>query len=296
MGQVEDLKLFVTVVDQGSIARAADEMRIAKSAVSRRLAQLESRYDVRLIDRTPGVWAITQAGKELYQRAVPIIGDAEDLTADFMPDARKPSGPLRVTIAHEFGMSFLKPILFQFKKDHPEIEVSFDFDDRMVDMDAENYDLAIRISDVAHHKGQFVNLGKIRHGLFASPTYLEHNGVPSDVAGLAGHAILQYGAHRRSTWHFDFGGKPMAFDFKPALHSNSGTFLVGAAIQSLGIVRSPEFLVTGALETGALVRVLPDLTFPDFDICLVHSPTRRINKRMRVFIEAVTHHCAIFHA
>ncbi|MCV6602060.1 MAG: LysR family transcriptional regulator, partial [Cohaesibacter sp.] len=124
MGQIEDLRLFTTIVDNGSIARAATQIGIAKSAVSRRLHQLEVKYDVKLINRSPGKWEITPAGQELYQRALPVITDAADLESDFIHSARSLNGPLRVTIAREFGMAFLKPILFDFTRKYPNIELS----------------------------------------------------------------------------------------------------------------------------------------------------------------------------
>lgn len=294
MGQIEDLKLFVTVVDQGGIARAAKDLGIAKSAVSRRLGQLESRYDVRLIDRQPGTWIVTEAGKELYQRAVPMLADADDLETDFMHNARNPDGPLRVTIAYEFGMTFLKPMLFQFVKDHPEIELTLDFDDRTIDLDRENYDLAIRITSHDSEWGSQVKLGTMQHGLFASPGYLEKHGVPSEPRHLRAHALLHYGASRRPTWVFKHGGKPVKIDFKPTMNSNSGSFLLDAATKDMGITRLPDFVVAQAVEDGILVQVLPEAEFKEFGIHLIHSTNRRLNKRMRAFVEAAHEQCGVF--
>ena len=92
MGQIEDLRLFVSVVDEGSIARAADALGIAKSAVSRRLQQLEDRYEIKLVDRQPRNWEVTKAGQELYQRAVAMVADADDLDSDYLHASRSLSG------------------------------------------------------------------------------------------------------------------------------------------------------------------------------------------------------------
>ena len=126
MGQIEDLRLFLKTVDSGGIARAADEMGIAKSAVSRRLARLEERYGVRLIDRQPRVWEVTSAGQELYQRATSMVADADDLDADFLHLGHAPKGPLSITVAREFGLTFLKSTLFQFSQNHPQIDLLID--------------------------------------------------------------------------------------------------------------------------------------------------------------------------
>lgn len=294
MGQIEDLKLFVTVVDQGSIARAADTLGIAKSAVSRRLGQLESRYDMRLVDRKPGNWAVTEAGKELHQRAVPMLADADDLDADFTHASRNASGPLRVTIAHEFGLSFLKPMLFQFVQDYPDIELVVDFDDRTIDLERENYDLAVRITSHDLNEVSQVSLGTTTHGLFASPSYLQRYGIPSEPKDLASHAFLHYGSSRRPTWSFGYQGKPARIAFKPALNSNTGSFLTDAAVDGLGIIKLPDFIVSGAVENGDLVPVLPEAEFEVFGIHLIHSPNRRLNKRMRMFVAAAQEQCAVF--
>lgn len=294
MGQFEDLKLFAAVVQHGSIARASTELGIAKSAVSRRLAQLEGRYDTRLIDRQPGMWGLTEAGKELYQRAVPMLADAEDLDADFTPAARKPSGPLRVTIAQEFGRTFLEPMLLQFAQTHPQIDLTLDFDDRTIDLDRENYDLAVRITAQNLDGTSQVKLGVARHGLFASPGYLQRHGTPQEPGDLRQHALLHYGASRRPTWAFGYLGQKVKIAFKPALNSNAGAFLAAAAKADHGIIRLPDFVVTRAVQQGALVPVLPQAQFEEFGIYLIHSANRRLNTRMRAFIEAVRTQCAVF--
>jgi len=293
MGQIEDLRLFITVVDEGGIARASETLGIAKSAVSRRLSQLEDRYDVRLIDRHPGTWEISQAGQELYQRAVPMVTEASDLDADFMHTSRSLSGPLRVSVPREFGMSFLRPTLFEFVRDHPEIDVTVDFEDRTVDLESENYDLAIRITSGGLDGLNAVRLASTRHGLYASPGYLESAGIPKDPADLKAHTLLHYGADRRTVWEFGFNGRKARVEFKPDLGSNAGAFLVDAALNDLGIIRLPDFVVADALTSKALVQLLPDAEFREYGVFLVSSSKRRVNKRMRSFMASLETRCAM---
>ncbi|MEM9496560.1 MAG: LysR family transcriptional regulator [Pseudomonadota bacterium] len=293
MGQIEDLKLFVTVADEGSIARAAEALGIAKSAVSRRLSQLEDRYDVRLIDRQPGTWDITQAGQELYQRAVSMVADASDLDADFMHTSRSLNGPLRVSVPREFGMSFLRPTLFEFIGAHPEIDVTVDFEDRTVDLESENYDLAIRITSGGLDGMNTVRLSGTRHGLYASPGYIERAGTPKDPADLKTHKLLHYGADRRTIWEFSFNGRKAKVEFKPDLGSNAGAFLVDAALNGFGVIRLPDFVVSKAVSAKKLVQILPDAEFHEYGVFLVSSSKRRINKRMRAFMTALEARCAV---
>lgn len=292
MGQIEDLRLFVSVVDSGGIARAAEEMNIAKSAVSRRLGLLEDRYGVRLIDRQPRVWEVTTAGQELYQRASRMVADADELDADFMHASHSLKGPLSITIAREFGLSFLKPALFAFMESHPEIDLTVDFDDRTVDLERENYDMAVRITEGDLGGLVALKLGTSRHGLFASPRYVAEHGHPTKLEQLTKHPLLHYGAAKRATWEFMCEGKKKAVRFQPALNSNSGPFLKDAAVQGAGIVRLPDFIATDPLESGELVPILAESEIAEWSINLIYDANRRMNKRMRALMTTLQTCCA----
>ena len=291
MGQIEDLRLFVKVVDSGGIARAAEEMNIAKSAVSRRLAQLEERYSVRLIDRQPRVWEVTSAGQELYQRASQMVAEVDELDADFLQVGHTLKGPLSITIAREFGLTYLKPTLFKFAQDHPNIDLTIDFDDRTVDLDSENYDLALRVTATELQGLHCHRLGTTQHGLFASKRYAATRRLPENVDELSDHALLHYGAERRATWAFEHEGKRRTVKFRPALRSNYGRFLLDAALNDDGIIRLPLFVVDSQVQQGRLLPVLPHIKHADYGIYVVHSSKRRLNKRMRAMIDALSESC-----
>lgn len=293
MGQIEDLRLFVKTVDSGGIARAAEEIGIAKSAVSRRLAQLEERYGVRLIDRQPRVWEVTTAGQELYQRASSMVSDADDLDYDFLHLGHAPKGPLSISVAREFGLTFLKQTLFQFAEDHPQIDLVIDFDDRTVDLDAENYDLAVRVTASELKALNCHRIGTTRHGLFASRRYAQIKGLPQTLDELTDHPLLHYGRARRAVWEFEDEGKKRSIAFRPALRSNYGSFLVDAALRNSGIIRLPLFVVEEQVSAGCLVPVLENLKHKDYGIYVVHSANRRLNKRMRMLMDALEGACQL---
>ena len=293
MGQIEDLRLFVKTVDSGGIARAAEEIGIAKSAVSRRLAQLEERYGVRLIDRQPRVWEVTTAGQELYQRASSMVSYADDLDSDFLHLGHAPKGPLSISVAREFGLTFLKQTLFQFAEDHPQIDLVIDFDDRTVDLDAENYDLAVRVTASELKALNCHRIGTTRHGLFASRRYAQIKGLPQTLDDLTDHPLLHYGRTRRAVWEFEDEGKKRSIAFRPALRSNYGSFLVDAALRNSGIIRLPLFVVEEQVSAGCLVPVLENLKHKDYGIYVVHSANRRLNKRMRMLMDALEGACQL---
>lgn len=292
MGQIEDLQLFVNVVDAGSISKASADMRIAKSAISRRLGLLEDRYATQLIDRRPGVWQVTGAGRELYQRATGLLASASEITADFSREARGLSGPLAVSLPRDFGMAFLQPAVAKFVADHPEIQLTVDFDDRRVDLERENYDLAVRVAREDDPSLVTQVLGRSDHRLFASPAYAAEHGMPKTPADLATHPLLHHGATRRATWPFIQDGSAGEISFQPKLNANSGQFLLEATKRGLGITLMPDFLAARDHAAGQLVEVLPDLDLAPLRVTLVYSPKRVLNGRMRAFIKVMAETCA----
>ena len=294
MGQIEDLRLFALVVDSGSISKAADKLRIAKSAVSRRLSLLEERYDTRLIDRIPGVWEVTETGLELYQRATRVVGDVDEIEGDFANTSADLSGPLYISVPRDFGIAFLNDVLIEFKSRHPEIQLAVDFDDRTVDLDRENYDFAVRITPELDGGVSGVQIGTVQHRLFASPEYLRAHSDPQSFEDLHKHPLLHFRTAHRAVWDFvDAKGKPQSFEFQPFLNSNSGVFLLEATLKGLGIARLPDFVASEAQTAGRLVPVLSGMTIPDLGIYLVHAENRRLNRRMRLFSEEMKRACLI---
>lgn len=292
MGQIEDLRIFTLVVEKHSISAAAEELHIAKSAVSRRLSLLEERLGARLIDRSPGNWAVTSTGRELYQRAVRVVCDVDEIENDFTESTQNLAGPLAVSVPREFGLSFLKPELIAFKERHPEIQLTVDFDDRKIDLSSENYDFAIRIASKLEESVVATQIGHSLHQLCAAPAYLTATGVPDCLKDLHDRPLLHYGPARRATWEFVAkSGNTETMEFQPTLNSNSGMFLLELALRGVGIARLPDFIAAPFLDSGELVPILPKLSIPKWGIFLVHAEDRRLNRRMRLFAEEITSAC-----
>lgn len=292
MGQIEDLSLFVDIVDQRSITKAAEKLNVAKSAVSRRLSMLESRYETKLIDRVPGTWAVTETGQELYQRAVRAILDMDELESDFTNPAAELSGPLSVSVPRDFGLSYLDKALLAFKRDHPGIALSIDFEDRIIDLDRENYDFAIRITGAKLNDLFVHRIGSVKHALYASSDYLEHHGVPTSIDDLQNHQLISYGSVRRASWEFiDEKNKLSTIKFRPFLSTNSGQFLLRSALDGSGIARLPDFILHDADNRQKLVEVLPETIIPEWGIYLLFSDNRRLNRRMKLFLDEMKKAC-----
>ncbi len=288
MGQMEDLKLYVQVVEQGSISKAASILRIAKSAVSRRISILEERYSSVLIDRTPGKWEITKVGLDLYQRSRALVAEFEEVNEDFTSLHAQISGPLNISIPRDFGLNYLRQKLFEFQGKYPNIKLSIDFDDRFVDLETENYDFAIRITAQADTKYISKRIGAIRRYLCASPEYLSLNGTPQNLEDLQAHSLLHYGNTKRGNWTFQTSDrKEKSIKFSPTISSNSGQFLGEAALNNIGISMLPDFIADKYMVTGQLKTILPQYSLSPYEIYLTHLGSRRLNRRMRAFSSAL---------
>jgi len=288
MGQMEDLKLYVQVVEQGSISKAASILRIAKSAVSRRISILEERYSSVLIDRTPGKWEITKVGLDLYQRSRALVAEFEEVNEDFTSLHAQISGPLNISIPRDFGLNYLRQKLFEFQGKYPNIKLSIDFDDRFVDLETENYDFAIRITAQADTKYISKRIGAIRRYLCASPKYLSLNGTPQNLEDLQAHSLLHYGSTKRGNWTFQTSDrKEKSIKFSPTISSNSGEFLGEAALNNIGISMLPDFIADKYIDTGQLKTILPQYSLSPYEIYLTHLGSRRLNRRMQAFSSAL---------
>ena len=288
MGQMEDLKLYVQVVEQGSISKAAGNLRIAKSAVSRRISILEERYSSVLIDRTPGKWEITKVGLDLYQRSRALVAEFEEVNEDFTSLHAQISGPLNISIPRDFGLNYLRQKLFEFQGKYPNIKLSIDFDDRFVDLETENYDFAITITAQADTKYISKRIGAIRRYLCASPEYLSLNGTPQNLEDLQAHSLLHYGNTKLGNWTFQTSDrKERSIKFSPTISSNSGQFLGEAALNNIGISMLPDFIADKYIDTGQLKTILPQYSLSPYEIYLTHLGSRRLNRRMRAFSSAL---------
>lgn len=294
MGQVEDLRLFVHIVEQGSISKAADKLNIAKSAVSRRLGLLEGRYAAALIHRKPGQWDITDIGKELYHRALGVVRDVDALEGDFTHAPHTVEGPLSISVAHEFGLAFLSPVLIAFKEQHPDIQLNVTFDNRPIDLSQDNFDFAIRVTpEVVEHTNSRL-IGHSRHGIYAAKSYLKANGTPTTAKDLKQHKLLNFGTAKRGEWTFrEADGRTTKIAFKPAMGSNSGVFLADAVRRGIGIVRLPDFVCQPLVESGDIIPILKDLRPSPLNIYLMHPESRRFNRRMRLFSEEMQRACNV---
>lgn len=286
MGQLEDMTMFVRVVEAGGISRAADQLDIAKSAISRRLSALETRLGVGLLNRTTRTSSLTEAGQNFYEHAVRIINDVDELNNVTKDSRCKLEGTLTLAAPLSFGLTHLSPAIDLFTKQHPNLSIDIDFSDRQIDLVEEGFDLAFRIANLEDSTLVARKICPIQLLLCASPDYLKENGIPETPADLKEHQYLRYKRPGKPVIKLkDKNNKEHSVKVSPKLTANNGDFLRDMAIAGHGIVTTPTFISWKALATGDLVPILTDYKLPQLNAYAVYPQTRYLSQRARVLID-----------
>jgi len=287
MDRFENMNAFVRVVEAGSISAAADRMDVAKSVVSRRLKELEEHLGVELFHRTTRQMNLTDSGHAFYQQSVRILADvleAEHATSQFHGTLK---GRLKVAAPLSFGLMHLGIAISAFLQTHPDIEFDLDFNDRQVDLLAEGFDLAIRIANLPDSSLIARRLAPIQAVMCASPAYLERMGTPQAPEELIQHRCLVYNLISHSdNWNvYDTTGELIKTRIIPYLKASNGEFLRDAAVDGLGIVLLPTFIVYREIERGALIPVLTGYHYAQLAAYAIYPQTRHLSQRVRAFVD-----------
>jgi DNA-binding transcriptional LysR family regulator len=289
MDRFEDLRAFVQAVESGSLTRAAEALQVATSAVSRRIKDLEGRLGTQLLQRTTRQMRLTAAGETFHARAVEILQALEEAETEAGCQSRTLTGPLRIAAPLSFGMSHLAPILVDFARRHPGLELDVDFSDRVVDLVAEGHDLAVRIGNLRDSSLIARKLLDVRMVVAAAPAFWNSHGTPAHPRALAELPALCYtGSERVDSWRYtDPHGAPGVVHMRAAMRATNGGFLRDAAIAGLGVVMQPSFLLVDAVRAGVLVPALCDHRWPTVAIHVVYPQTRHLSARARAFIDTL---------
>lgn len=285
MGQLEDMSMFVRVVDAGSITKAAAQLDIAKSAVSRRLKDLESRLGAQLINRTTRKSNLTQAGEHYYQQAQRILGEVDALNEQTTGVKTHIEGTVKMTVPLTFGLMHLSELIDDYANDYPKLNFELDFSDRQVDLVEEGYELAIRIGELQNSTYQARRLTRIRFVICASPEYLSKNGTPRHIDDLVEHTFLHYSLRKDSSFLLiDEQGGHHQISPHSKMKANNGQFLIDMAVRGHGIVIMPTFIAYQALARGELVTILQQYQLPIFNAYAIYPKNRFLSQRCRLLI------------
>jgi len=287
MDQLRALRVFVTVVEQGSFAAAAEHLGLSRTAASKHVQDLEARLGVALLNRTTRSVSMTQTGAAYFERARRILDEIEAADSEASLQTRTARGRLRVSVPVSFGFRHLAPRLKGFMDSYPDVHLDLIVSDRQVNLVEEGFDLAIRIGELADSSLIARRIATSQLILCAGPGYLEANGWPAQPADVSAHVCLGYPYWSGyQNWQFtDREGGEYKVPVKNQLWSNNGDLLLAAAVSGCGIIRQPDFIVHEALARGELVELLPNFTKPEIGIHAVYPPAAVISLRLRVFID-----------
>ncbi|NEK07278.1 LysR family transcriptional regulator [Rhizobium leguminosarum] len=278
MIRIEGIAAFVAVVEAGSVSEAARRLRLSKSVVSERLAELEKSLGGMLLHRTTRKLTLTEDGTVFLERAARIVREIEEATADMAERRGTLSGPIRIAAPVTFGRMHLGPALYPFLAEHPEIELTLDIDDRRVDAASDGYDAIIRNGPIADSRLVAWKLTRSRRLLCASPDYLARQGIPSSLADLNSHRGV-------ADWRFQTPDGAIVVRAKLALGINNGDMLRDAAIAGLGIALLPAFIAGSAIREGRLAEIdvghRPEAEF----IYMAHPEGRNPSAKLRAIAD-----------
>lgn len=286
---LNDLYLFVLVVEQKSFTAASRAAGMTTSSVSRRIASLEERLGVRLLHRSTRRLSLTPVGERYYERCRAMVSEAEAATDVVEQIQARPRGRVRITCPALMGQSSLGPIAVEFMLRYPEVHVSLVATDRIVDLIDEGFDVAIRFRSRPLEDSSLVArpLGESGNHLVGAPAYLDANGRPRTIADLT--LLKGLGKSRHDgpyAWQLtDPNGVSVLHPYQPVLDSDDWLVLKEAVLAGLGIAALPNELCATEIDSGKLEVVLPDHSLPRASLYIVYASRRGLIPAVRAFID-----------
>jgi DNA-binding transcriptional LysR family regulator len=284
---LEGLAIFAKVAETRSFAAAAAELKLSKATVSKAVSRVEAKLKTRLFNRTSRRIALTEAGRQLCDRASLILTEGEAAENEALARSTAPRGTVRLAAPMSFGVLNLAPLLPEFLAKYPEVTIDLHLSDAMVDMIGDGFDAALRIAALPDSSLIARRLCGMPRYLVGSPDYLKKRGKPRHPLHLADHVCITYG-HGASaeTWRFKHeGGKSATVHPSGPLRVNNGDAIMPAVIAGVGLAVLPEFILCDALDAGQLERVLEDWSLPSGAVYWVTPPGGLRPKRVEVLAD-----------
>ncbi|UWQ64661.1 LysR family transcriptional regulator (plasmid) [Leisingera caerulea] len=286
-----DIPVVVAVAETHGFAAAARRLGVSKSAVSKRITQIEKRLGAQLFHRSTRNVSLTEAGEHFYAHAVQALEAAQEAEDSVLALQAAPKGRLRVNVPMAFGRLHVAPLISGFLSRFPGVAVDMVMDDRVTDLFADGFDLALRGGTLADSALVARKIAPLHNILTASPGYLERFGTPETVAELSRHNCLQYSYSRDfQEWIFHCDGKVETFRPHGSYSVNNGEALREAILDGTGIGRLPSFTAGPDLAAGRLIRVLPDCPLPPQTLYAIYPERRHLPAKVRVFIDFILEH------
>ncbi len=286
------MELLVQTAELGSMSRAAEALGLSNAAASRHLAALEERLGARLIQRSTRRLTLTEVGENFYRSCKSVLADLNDAESAASATTLNPTGTLRITASLSFSVHHISPLLSEYTNRYPNVTVHVEAANRYYDLIDNNIDVAIRTREYENDSNITIRrLATTRRILAASPGYLNANGMPRSVEELAQRPMLLYTySNNPNDFTFRRGDETKSVKIKGLLESNDGQVLCTAALDGMGIVVQPKYVLYDDLVAGRLVSVLDDWDLPQLSINFAFQSRRHMSAKVRTFIDFLVEH------
>lgn len=287
MDAFSDLNLFALVARNRNLAAAARELGVTPPAVSKRLAQLEQRLGVRLVNRTTRRLSLTPEGELYLANGSRILDELSELEQLVTRSRGEPAGLLRVNASFGFGRAHVAPAVSAYVERFPSMKIQLQLTERPLSLQEEGFDLGIRFGEVPDARINARLLLKNRRIVCASPAYLKRHGKPSAPHDLTRHAciVLRENDSAYGTWHFSRGKRVETVKVDGALSSNDGSTVLRWALDGRGIVVRSQWEIGEHFERGELVPLLAEWALPNADIHAIYLERNKLSAKLRSFVE-----------
>lgn len=286
MDRIDAMQLFIRVADAGSFSKAAADAGIGQPTVSRRIQDLESHLDADLFQRRRKSLCLTEAGERFYGRCISILSEYEEAEKEARGLQHDAIGVLRIVSPHSFARRIISPLLPEFMEKNPQLNIDLISEDGASDLVGGRIDLGIWLGDMSKSKRTYQTLGKTPVGLWASPDYLTRFGTPTHPDDMQKYRAVMFRNYRGDPVRLTNIHTHEKAEIMPSgpMIASSGDILGQAAVDGLGYVAAPYWSVKNYLDTGQLVRVLPDWEAKPLDINCVWS-SNQLRGNAKLFVE-----------
>jgi len=286
MDQLHSIRVFVAVAETGGFAGASRKLNLSPASVTRAVADLENHLGVPLFTRTTRVVRLTDAGATYLEDGRRLLSDLDDADSAVTGVHGTPRGRVTITAPAMFGNLYVTPLVADYLGRYPDTRAACLFVDRVVNLDDEAVDVAVRLGELPDSSLQAVRVGTIRRVLCASPAYLARRGMPQHPRELADHTVITpTGLTATTRWRFADGDDTLACDLRPTLMTTSNDAAITAAAAGLGIARLMSYQVREPLRDGRLQLILTAYETGPVPIHVLHRQGRRPNAKVRALLD-----------
>jgi DNA-binding transcriptional LysR family regulator len=288
MNRLDAMSIFIAVADAGSLTAAARRLGMPLATVSRKVAELESHLNTRLLHRTTRQLSLTEAGSSYVAACRRILEDIGEAERAATGENAAPKGELVVTAPVVFGRLHVVPVIAEFLAHYPEINISLLLTDRVVHLMEEHGDVALRIGDLPDSSLMATQVGKVRRVVCASPSYLSNRGIPTTPDDLVGHDCITFEVlESKRAWVFGSGRAQVSVPVRARLAVNTAEAAIAASALGVGLIRVLSYQVEDAVRGDALRVVLESFESEPLPVSLVHKGQTPLPLKLRAFLDFV---------